>query len=264
MKVGFIGAGNMGGAIIRGMVSSGFAAADIPVYDKDSSKLMQLFEDCGIVIASSAKDVVEQSDTVILAVKPQMLSDVLTPLAPEFRRRKPLLISIAAGKTISYIEGIIGKEVPLIRVMPNIAAMVGEGMCAFCANGSADEPHKKTARLIFESVGEVTELNENLFSAFTAVAGCSPAFTLLFIDSLANAGVRYGIPKKTALTIASQAVLGTTRLLQETGEHPAKITDMVCSPGGTTIEGVCELQKCGFENAVLQAVRACFEKDKNI
>lgn len=264
MKVGFIGAGNMGSAIIRGMVTSGFCAADIMVYDTDSSKLMQLFEDCGIVIASSANDIAEQSETVVLAVKPQTLSGLLTPLTPTLCRRTPLVISIAAGKTISFIENIIGQQVPLARIMPNIAAMVGEGMSAFCVNRAADDSHKKTVRLVFESVGEIIELDENLFSAFTAIAGCSPAFTLLYINSLANAGVRYGIPKKAALTVASQAVLGTTRLLQETGLHPSEIADRVCSPSGTTIEGVCELHKYGFENAVLQAVRASFEKDKKL
>lgn len=264
MKVGFIGAGNMGGAIVRGLVSGGHCGADILVYDKDTTKLMKLSEDCKIVIASSAADIVEQSDTVILAVKPQMLSGVLTPLAPVLRRCRPLIISIAAGKTLSWIENIIGKDVPLARVMPNIAAKVGQGMSAFCLNDVSDESHKKTVRMIFESVGKVVELKEELFSAFTAVAGSSPAFTLLYIDALANAGVRYGIPKDTALTIASQAVLGTTHLLQKTGQHPRAISDAVCSPSGTTIEGVCALQSCGFENAVLEAVRASFEKDKKL
>ncbi len=263
MKVGFIGAGNMGGAIISGLASSEFCAEDILVYDKDTTKL-KLLEGSKIAIASSAEDIVEQSDTVVLAVKPQMLSGVLAPLVPALCRRRPLLISIAAGKRVSWIESIIGEEVPLARVMPNIAAKAGQGMSAFCLNSASDESHKETVRMIFESVGEVVELKEELFSAFTAIAGSSPAFTLLYIDALANAGVRYGIPKNTALNIASQAVLGTTRLLQETRQHPREISDAVCSPSGTTIEGVCALQRCGFENAVLEAVRASFEKDKKL
>lgn len=263
MKVGFIGAGNMGGAIIGGMASSGFCAEDILVYDKDTAKL-KFLEDSKIAVASSAEDIVEQSDTVVLAVKPQMLLDLLTPLVPALCRRHPLVISIAAGKTLSWIENIIGNDVPLARVMPNIAAKVRQGMSAFCLNSASDKSHRKTVRMIFESVGKVVELKEELFSAFTAVAGSSPAFTLLYVDALANAGVRYGIPKDTALAVASQAVIGTTQLLQETGQHPRAISDAVCSPSGTTIEGVCALQKCGFENAVLEAVRASFEKDKKL
>ena len=130
------------------------------------------------------------------------------------------MISIAAGKSLASIEELLGAGLPVVRVMPNIAAKVGESMAAFCANAQVDEGQKSVVRLIFESVGEVVELEERLFSAYSALAGCSPAFTLLYIDALAEAGVRYGIPKATALKIVSQAVLGTTRLLQETGEHP--------------------------------------------
>ena len=264
MKIGFIGAGNMGGAILRGLVSGGFRGGDILVYDKDSSKLMQLFEDCGIVIASSAEEVAEQADTVVLAVKPQMLSSVLPPLAQTLGRRSPLVLSIAAGKPLEWIEELLGNGLPLVRVMPNISARVGEGMAAFCSNSNVTDSHKKTVRMIFEAVGQIIELDEHLFPAFTSIAGCSPAFTLMYIDALAEAGVRYGIPKAAALNIAAQSVLGTTRLWQETGEHPRALLDQVCSPGGTTIEGVCALQRNGFENAVLEAVRASFEKDNKL
>ncbi|NLN81809.1 MAG: pyrroline-5-carboxylate reductase [Clostridiales bacterium] len=264
MKIGFIGAGNMGGAILRGLVSGGFRGGDILVYDRDSARLMQLFEDCGIVISSSAEEVAKQADTVILAVKPQILPSVLPALSPILARRTPLVISIAAGKSISWIEELLGGGVPLVRVMPNIAARVGEGMAAFCANGHVTDTHKKTVRMIFEAVGQIIELDEHLFPAFTSIAGCSPAFTLMYIDSLAQAGVRYGIPKSAALKIAAQSVLGTTRLMQETGEHPRNLADQVCSPGGTTIEGVCALQEHGFEDAVISAVSASFEKDKKL
>ncbi|MDD2418790.1 MAG: pyrroline-5-carboxylate reductase [Oscillospiraceae bacterium] len=264
MKIGFIGAGNMGGAILHGLISGGFRGGDILVYDKDSAKLMQVFEDCGIVIASDEEEVVKQADTVILAVKPQALSSVLPRLAPTLCRRSPLVISIAAGKTLAWVSRLIGDDLPIARVMPNIAAKVGEGMSAFCCNEYADDSHKKTVRMIFEAVGEAIELDEHLFSAFTSIAGCSPAYTLMYIDTLAQAGVRYGIPKEVAHKIAAQSVLGTTRLWQESGEHPRFLADKVCSPGGTTIEGVCALQKNGFENAVLEAVKASYEKDEKL
>ena len=137
-------------------------------------------------------------------------------------------------------------------------------MSAFCGNSLKGEEEKSIVRLIFEAAGEVMELDEKLFSVFSALAGCSPAFTLLYVDALAQAGVKYGLPKGVALKVASQAVLGTTRLLQESGEHPRALADQVCSPGGTTIEGVCALQREGFEAAVQAAVDASLEKDRRL
>lgn len=261
MKIGFIGAGNMGGSILRGMVSRGYESKDIVVFDTDCSKLSELSRDFGIATASSAVEVCEEADAVILAVKPQILPNLLPSLTNILNSSKPLVISIAAGKTIQWLEELIGGNLPIVRVMPNIAAKVGEGMAAFCCNSQVTEEHKKTVIGIFEAVGRIIELSENLFPAFTAIASCSPAFTLLYIDALAQAGVRYGIPKAAALEIAAQSVTGSARMLLETGEHPRALADQVCSPGGTTIEGVCALHENGFENAVLAAVRASFEKD---
>lgn len=264
MKIGFIGAGNMAGAIIRGMVSGGFRGSDILAFDVDNAKLIQLFEDCGICMASSAEEAAEQVDALVFAVKPQMFPTVLPALAPVLHRSEPLIISIAAGKSMASIEELLGTGLPVVRVMPNIAAKVGESMAAFCANKQVEESHKGIVRLIFEAVGEIIELEERLFSAFSALASCSPAFTMLYIDAMAEAGVRYGIPKATALKIVSQSVLGTTRMVQETGEHPRVLIDQVCSPAGTTIEGLIALQDNGFESAVLEAIRASYEKDKSI
>ena len=264
MKIGFIGAGNMAGAILRGMVSGGFRGADLLVYDTDSTKLVRLFEDCGIAIADSAEEVAAGAEAVVLAVKPQVLPEVLPGLAPTLRRHGGLAISIAAGKTLVALEQMAGGGLPIVRVMPNINAKVGEAMSAFCGNSLVTESHRSVTRLIFEAVGEVMELPEKLFSAYSAIAGCSPAFTLLYLDTLAQAGVKHGIPKAQALEIAAQAVLGTTRLLQESGDHPRVLIDQVCSPGGTTIEGVCALQEKGFEAAVGAAVDAAYDKDQRL
>lgn len=254
----------MGSSILKGMVSNGFNGDDILVYEKDQAKLMMLNEVYGISMVSSAEQLCEKADTVILAVKPQILPSILPALAKVLAKRKPLIISIAAGKSIEWIEQLIGEGLPIVRVMPNIAAKVGEGMAAYCCNSSVTDKHKKSVLAIFKAVGKIIELDENLFPIFTAIAGCSPAFTLMYIDSLAQAGVRYGIPKNDALTIAAQSVIGATRLLQESAEHPRVLADQVCSPGGTTIEGVCALYENGFENAVLAAVRASFEKDAKL
>lgn len=264
MKIGFIGAGNMGGAILRGMTAGGFNGNDILVFDRDTEKLAQLSGETGVCQTASAEEIAQKADVVVFAVKPQMFPSVLPPLASLLHAHSALVISIAAGKTIESIESLLGTGLPIVRVMPNIAAKVGKGIAAICPNTLVDEKQKAIARQIFEAVGEVVELEERLFSAYSAIAGCSPAFTLLYIDAMAEAGVRYGIPKATSLKIASQAVLGTTSLLQETGEHPRALMDQVCSPAGTTIEGVIALQDGGFESAVLDAIRASYERDKSL
>lgn len=264
MTIGFIGAGNMGSSIIKGMVSGSFSSRDILVYDIDRVRVEQLQKDCGITAALSAKQVCEKASALILAVKPSTLQDILPALSDALNERKPLIISIVAGKTIEWIQGFVGGGLAIARVMPNIACKVGEGISAFCCNPHVHESGRKTVTDIFETVGRVIELDESLFPAFTAIAGCSPAYTLMYIDTLAQAGVRYGIPKGKAIEIAAQAVAGAARLLQKEAEHPRALADKVCSPGGTTIEGVCALCENGFENAVLAAVRASVEKDKKL
>ena len=263
MKIAFIGAGNMAGAIIRGMCRASFVGANIAAYDIDSDKTAALARECGIAAAASASEAVTGADAVVLAVKPQMFAGVV----PSLREALPagcLLVSIAAGKTLADIEALAGEEVPVIRVMPNICATVGASIAAYTGNARVADEHKTLVKRIFDAVGQSMELEESYFSAFAAIAGCSPAFTLLYIESLAQAGVKYGIPKAKSLEIASQAVLGTAKLLQETGEHPHVLMDAVCSPDGTTIEGVCALQREGFEAAVLAAVDASLQKDKKL
>lgn len=254
----------MAGAIIRGMVGGGFRGENIWVYDTDEDKLNALYEDCGVTICPSGESVASGVDTLVLAVKPQVLPAVLPALSATLHRSRPLVISIAAGKTLASLEELMGEGLPLVRVMPNINAKVNESISAFCGNRLTEEGHKAVVRRIFEAVGEVVELEEKLFSAFSVIASCSPAYTLLYVDALAQAGVQFGIPKPLALKIASQAVLGTTRLLQETGEHPRALADQVCSPGGTTIAGVCSLQKDAFEAAVIAAAQASLERDKQL
>jgi pyrroline-5-carboxylate reductase len=246
------------------MVSGGFRGSDIVIYDVDNAKQMALFEECGVCPAGSAAEVVSQVDAVVFAVKPQVFPSVLSPLAATLQSYRPLIISIAAGKTIASIEDLIGVGLPVVRVMPNINAKVGEAMSAFCGNAQVGDAHRDMVRTILGAVGEVMELEEKLFSAFSTLAGCSPAFALLYIDALAEAGVRYGIPKALSLKIVSQTVLGTARLLQESGEHPRALMDQVCSPAGTTIEGVAALQQGGFETAILEAARASYERDKQL
>ena len=264
MKIGFIGAGNMAGAIIRGMVAAGYHGNDILVYDIDAHKLAELFEQTGVCVCRTPQEVVEGSKTVVVAVKPQVLQTVLSQLSVSLHRSNPLVVSIAAGKSLTDLEIMCGKGLSIVRVMPNLNARVGEGIAAFCSNEQVTSSQKDTVCMIFRTVGDIIELEEKHFALFTSLASCSPAFTMLYIDALAQAGVRFGLPKATALQIAEKAVLGTARLMQETGEHPRALMDQVCSPGGTTIEGVCALQQRGFEVAVQAAVQAALEKDRKL
>lgn len=264
MKIGFLGAGNMASAIIRGMVAAGFAPDSVLCFDIDTQKTYALKAECGIRVCQTAEQLCEEAQALVLAIKPQVFASVLPPLLPVLQAQRPLVISIAAGKTLDSVAALIGDNIPLVRVMPNVAAKVGEAVTAYCSNALVTQSHVETVYAVFESVGTVVPIAEEQFGIFTVLASCSPAYTLLYMDALATAGVAGGIPKATALEIVAQSVLGTAKLLQESDEHPRALIDSVCSPGGTTIEGVCALQACGFEKAVQEAANASLAKDKKL
>lgn len=264
MKIAFIGAGNMAGAIIGGMCCGDFAAGDIAAYDIDTAKTAALSQQWGITAAETAETAIQDADVVVLAVKPQMFAAVIPPIKEALHNSGALLVSIAAGKTLADIAALAGGDCAIVRVMPNICATVGAAVSAYVGNPLVTEEQKQLVASMFDAVGSSMEVEEKLFPVFTAIASCSPAFTLMYIDALAQAGVKHGIPKAQALEIASQAVLGTAVLLQQTEAHPHVLMDAVCSPGGTTIEGVCALQRDGLEAAVVAAVDATLEKDKKL
>ncbi len=264
MKIGFLGAGNMASAIIRGMVEGGVAPASVLVYDIDPQKTYALKKECGVFACQTAEQLCEAAGTVVLAIKPQVFSAAIPPLRSVLLTQKPLIISIAAGKTLQNLQELLGEELPLVRVMPNIAAKVGEAVTAYCSNALVTQSHVETVYTIFESVGTVLPIAEEQFGIFSVLGGCSPAYTLMYMDALATAGVRGGLPKSTALAIVAQSVIGAAKLLSETGEHPRQLIDSVCSPGGTTIEGVAALVENGLEEAVLKAAQASLEKDKKL
>lgn len=264
MKYGFIGLGNMATAIIQGMVKSGsFAADEILGYDSFGGKIPELQNSFGLIPLPSSRDVADKADIIILSVKPQVLPEVLQQIAPGLGTDK-LVISIAAGMEIKFYKEYLGKNVPFIRVMPNINAKCSEAATALCPGSAAEAGHMALARKIFETAGTVYELPENHFAAFCALSGASVAFVYLYIDALSRAGVQAGLPRPLAQDIAVQAVLGSAKLVRETGEHPMALVDQVCSPGGTTIEGIFALQRLGFEDAVHQAVAAAIAKDELI
>ena len=261
MKYGFIGLGNLASAIIKGMVHKGnFKPESICGYDPVPAACKAITGATGIGALSSGAEVVKASDVIIIAVKPQMMETALKEMLQSPVQGK-LFISIAAGKDMAFISGFLGADAPLIRVMPNINAKVGAATCALSANARATEEHKEIARAIFNTIGSVTDLPETHMSIFMAIAGASPAYAYMYIDALARVGVKFGLPKKLALEIAASTVLGSAKMVLESGEHPFELIDQVCSPGGTTIEGILALQKLGMESAVHQAVEAAVNKD---
>lgn len=262
MTIGFIGGGNMAGAIIRGLLAASLYRPDeIFVTDITPERSRDCAGRLGVASADTAQELIERSDTVVLSVKPVVFSTLLPEIAAVVRAKNPLMISIAAGKTLGFMEETLGFPPALVRVMPNINAKVGASMSAFCGNENVTQEQKVLVSRLFSAIGQVRELDESFFSLFGVIAGSAPAFAYLFIDSLARAAVKNGMNKQTALEIAAQTVLGSAKLILESGEHPWALIDQVCSPGGTTIEGIAALQETGFETAVRKAVDAAVEKD---
>ena len=262
MKYGFIGLGNMASAIIGGMrAAKQFEQAAIIGFDPDAEKRARMEQAFAVTPAASEREVFDGADTVVLAVKPQVLNDLMPKLAAMVREGT-LVISIAAGKELAFYEGALPSGTPVVRVMPNINAMVGAAAIAVCGGKNALDAHIKTAQDIFSTVGRVFPLPEKMFSAFTALSGSSVAFAYLYIDAIARAGVKAGFSKAQALEISAMAALGSAKMVQEGGKTPMELVDMVCSPAGTTIEGVLSLQNDGFEAAVHHAVDAVIKKDQ--
>lgn len=261
---GFIGSGNMASAIIRGMIRSGVEAGSIGVYDIDENKTKALSEDLGIRAFSSAVELISECGTVVLAVKPNVFPILLPDVRDALEKNDPLIVSIAAGKTIEYITSLLGYCPKLVRIMPNINAKVCEAISAYCGNERVSETELKEVEAFCGYFGKGTQIKEDLFPIYSAIAGCSPAYAYMFIDSMARAAVKNGMPKKQALEISAQAVLGSAKMILESDAHPWQLVDEVCSPGGTTIEGVASLQNDGFESAVIKAVEASYNKDKRI
>ncbi len=261
MKYGVIGIGNMASAIVYGMHKDGaFKENTLCGFDCDEAKMQKMAQEIGLVPMQSAMQVAEQADVILLAVKPQILPQVLPEIAPVLTEKK-LVVTIAAGKPLVFYAGILGEKIPVVRVMPNINARVGASVSAICAGVAADERDVAVVRAMFESVGSVYELTEQQFPAFSALGGASGAFVYMYIDALASAGVKAGLPRALAQDIACHTVLGSAKLAIESDCHPIDLCDQVCSPGGTTIEGVHTLKRLGFESAVQQAIDAIIQKD---
>ena len=263
-RVGFIGTGNMGGALIKSVVSKdkqqGF---QIYAYDVNMELLNKLAEETGITASKSVCDIVENTDMIVLAVKPQYAQSVVEEISKASIGNK-ILISIIVGLPISYYKKILGDSAKIVRTMPNTPALVGEGMTLVCCDSNISSDEKKSVMSLLGYSGLVEELDENLMSEVTALTGSSPAYVFMFIEAMADAAVQSGIPRKLAYRLAAQAVLGSAKMVLDTGRHPGELKDMVCSPAGTTIEAVAALERTGFRNSIITAMGECTKKAREI
>ena len=262
-KIGFIGLGNMSTAIIKGLCeSNAFQANQIFGYNRTIEKAQNLNKQCGIHIVESMEHLIESVDVIVLGVKPQNLDEIL-PIVNQSLRKEQIIISIAAGKPLSFYQTHLQKAKHIFRVMPNINAVVGASTSCYSTT-STDEDYKQFVEALFTAVGTIVELPEAQFSTFTTIGCASPAFTYMYIDALARAGVMEGMSKELALKIAASSVLGSAQMILQSEHHPWALVDQVCSPGGTTIQGVAALQANQFEHAVHEAVKAVSARDAQL
>lgn len=262
MKLGFIGAGNMGGAILKGCVESGkFASRDIYVCDKDPERRKSWEELLLINTTEDVAIVVDTCDIIIVGIKPDGFSSLMPEISPKWKTNK-ILVSMAAGIPISFLEGFLPMGSKLIRIMPNTPAMVRQGMTAVSRNNNISNQDMEISMEIFSSVGLAEEVAEDLIDCVIGVSGSSPAYTYLYIEALVEAAIANGMEKNMATKFAAQSVLGAAKMVLETGVEPQQLCLNVCSPGGTTIEAVNKLKENGFKENVTEAFQAAVDKSK--
>jgi pyrroline-5-carboxylate reductase len=262
-RIGFIGGGNMAEAIIKGLLAGGMTAAALEVSDPSPERRSLIASTYGVKADTDNVSLLTSCDVIVLAVKPQVCKPVLEELA-----RSPLdgktFISIMAGIRTDALEAGLGGNAHVIRVMPNTPALVLEGASALCSGKTTTAEDMALAVEVFGMVGTTATITENLMDAVTGLSGSGPAYVFSFIESLADAGVKNGLPRDTALKLASQTVFGAAKLLLETGEHPAVLRDKVTSPGGTTIAGLHAMEERGFRSAVMAAVDKATARSKEL
>ena len=258
---GFIGCGNMGGALAHAVCKT-VPADQVFLTNRTVEKAKALAEELGCCVALDNEAVAGSADFIFLGVKPQMMADMLADIAPVLAKRETpfVLVSMAAGLTISAIRTMAGGEYPVIRIMPNTPVSTGEGMTLYTLSDNVSAAEEKAFLSALEASGRLSPLPEKLMDAGSAVSGCGPAFVDLFIEALADGGVACGLPRAQAMELAAQMVLGSAKLVLESGKHPGALKDAGCSPGGTTIQGVRTQERNGFRSSATEAVIAAYEK----
>lgn len=262
-KIGFIGAGNMGGALIEAVCKK-IGGENVIICDHLPEKTARFAEKYGCEV-SDASGVTSAADYIFICVKPQAAEKAIAEIKPVLDRRtvKPVLVSIMAGVTIERVKTMAGVDIPIIRIMPNVAAAVGAGVI-LCDSDGVSDAQTEEFKTFMSLAGEIDMLPEKLIDAGSAVSGCGPAFVCMFIEAMADGAVKCGIPRQKALSYAIETVLGTAELLKQMGKHPAVVKDEVTSPAGTTIEGVQALEDGGMRASVIKAVCAAYEKNKKL
>lgn len=265
MTFGFIGTGNMGGALARA-ARRRLEGNQILLTNRTAEKAQALADELGARTPVNNAALAAVADYMFLGVKPQMMRELLEEIGPELAERKSrfVLVTMAAGLTIADIQGMAGGNYPVLRIMPNTPCSIGEGMVLYTRGPGVTEDEERTFLEAMAGAGRFAPVPERLMDAGSAVAGCGPAFVDLFVEALADGGVACGLPRAAAVEFAAQMVLGSARLILESGKHPGELKDAVCSPGGTTIQGVRKLEEAGFRGAVMDAVIAAWEKNGNL
>ena len=254
----------MGEALSRGLIAAGtYAPADITLFDVDRTRVQTLAASLGARAATSALDAAQGAGAILVAVKPNHIESALAPLRAVVGADQ-LVMSIAAGVSTARLEACFDNPVPVVRVMPNTPALVGAAATAICRGRHADAQSLAVARRIFEAVGVCVEADEKLLDAVTGLSGSGPAYVFVFIEALADGGVRAGLSREVALKLAAQTVMGAAQMLLETGEHPGVLKDRVASPGGTTIAGLHQLERAGFRGNVMDAVLAATQRSREL
>lgn len=265
MNIGFIGVGNMASAIIKGMVKSDFVGVEkIHAYNRTYSKLENFKKEVDINIYSDIKELIEVSDVLVLAIKPQNFNQFLEQYKDIIIKRKPLFISIAAGYSIEQIENHLTSSLSIVRVMPTIAALINESVSSVCPNKQTSQKEIDYILEMFNSIGYTYQIAEKDLSAMVAISGCASAFTLKYIESLATAGLKNGIPKKVATQVAIQSTLASAKLALSSNENINSLIDSITSPKGTTIAGIAKLEEHAFTSSIIQAVDATIKRDMEI
>ena len=264
MTIGFIGLGNMAKAMIGGILAKGLMGPnEIIGTAATEATCLEVANKYGIQTRSSNAAVAKEADIIFLAVKPKLLKLVIADIMDSVDENK-VIVSIAAGKTIAWLEKEFEQKVKIIRVMPNTPALVLEGCSAVCRNDLVSDDDFHFVMELLESFGKAYTVPENMMDVVVGVSGSSPAYVFLFIEAMADAAVAGGMPRKQAYEFAAQSVLGSAKMVLETGKHPGELKDMVCSPAGTTIEAVRVLEERGFRGTVMDAVTACIDKSKSL
>ena len=261
MTYGFIGTGNMGGALARAAAKVVENRRDLWLSNRTLAKAEALAQELGAT-ATDNETIAHECDYILLGVKPQLMGETLASIAPILKERTApfCLVSMAAGLTVARLQEMAGGDYPVIRILPNTAVAVGEGVTLWCCSENVSEEQKAGYMTLFGASGLLDEIPEGLIDAACAVAGCGGAFACLFMEALADGGVLCGLPRDKALRYAAQMLRGTAALALETGEHPAKMKDAICSPGGSTIAGVRALEEHGFRGAAQEAVIAAYRR----